>query len=52
MKLTNEQLKEQALSAINELFEDTSVSTETAIDNLLELQSEIDTLVDTLQNQD
>ena len=40
--MTNEQLLENARKAIEELFSDTSVSVERAIENLQSLKDEID----------
>ena len=46
--MDNEQLYEQAKTAIDELFSDTSVSQEKAMENLQGLISEIHILMDAL----
>ena len=47
--MSNEDLYQMAVQAINELFSDTSVSKETAIGNLRSLRDEIDTLIESLE---
>lgn len=46
----NELLYEQALQAINKLYNDKSVNQEQAIENLENLKEEIDILIDTLDS--
>ena len=51
--MTNQDLYEKALSAINDLFSDTSVSVDKAIENLESLKDEIDVLISALdENKD
>ncbi|MFH1722907.1 MAG: hypothetical protein ABH950_09925 [Candidatus Altiarchaeota archaeon] len=47
--MDNEQLYEQARNAIEELFSDTSVSQEKAMENLQSLISEIQSMVEALK---
>lgn len=47
--MTNEQLIENARKAIEELFADTSVSVQTAIENLQSLKDEIDISITALK---
>ena len=46
--MNNEELYKNALSAINKLFSDTSVSKEETIDSLESLREEIDVLLGSL----
>jgi len=48
--MNNDELYNQALEAIQELFGDTSVSTEDAIANLESLIGEIEVMISTLEN--
>jgi len=47
--MSNDELYEEALKAINKLFADMSVSSETAISNLEGLRDEIDMMIDSLR---
>jgi hypothetical protein len=47
--MSNGDLYDVAVKAINDLFSDTSVSKETAIENLKSLRGEIGTLIDSLE---
>ena len=47
--MSNDDLYQIAVRAINELFSDASVSKETAIANLRELREEINTLIESLE---
>jgi hypothetical protein len=47
--MSNEELYEQVIKAIDELFSDTSVSTREAINNLQALKDEIDIRIETLE---
>lgn len=47
--MNNEQLYETAKNAIMDLFNDTSVSAQQAIENLTALQDEIEVLIEGLQ---
>lgn len=49
MKATNKELYDKALEAITELFSDTSVSKETAIENLNTLLGEIEVMIESLE---
>jgi hypothetical protein len=48
--MNNEMLLEKARKAIEELFSDTSVSVETAIENLQSLRDEIDVSIESLKS--
>lgn len=47
--MSNEQLYENALDAINELFGDSTVSIQKALENLENLQSEIEAKIECLK---
>ena len=51
-KMSNEELYEKALEAIKDLFSDMSVSQSDARANLESLKSEIDIMLDSLQNDE
>lgn len=46
--MSNEELLEKAKKAIDDLFSDRSVSVETAIENMEELQGDIESKIDAL----
>lgn len=48
-KKNNQELYDEAMVAVRELYNDTSVSVQEAIDNLNCLKDEIDLLVETLE---
>ena len=50
--MSNEELYEKALEAIKDLFSDMSVSQSDARANLESLKSEIDIMLDSLQNDE
>lgn len=50
--MSNEQLYQDALDAVNKLFSDKSVSQSKARENLKSLRDEIDLLIDTLKDDE